>query len=100
MPGSQKRVERQADGKHRDMMWAKIVSDEATIKDFCYEPLRSGETYKAEAIRSYSSAANSCYTRVFFSFDGEERSLDVHNRHLLLIGQDEHREEKLRELGI
>lgn len=75
------------------MMWAKIISDDATIKDFCYEPLRSGETYKAEA-------ANSYYTRVFFSFDGEERSLNVHNRHLQLIGRDEHREEKLRELGI
>lgn len=75
------------------MMWAKIISDDATIKDFCYEPLRSGETYKAEA-------ANSYYTRVFFSFDGEERSLDVHNRHLLLIGREEHREEKLKSIGI
>ena len=82
------------------MMWAKIISDDATIKDFCYEPLRSGETYKAEAIRSYSSAANSYYTRVFFSFDGEEHSLDVHNRHLQLIDRDEHREEKLKSIGI
>ena len=75
------------------MMWAKIISDDATIKYLHCEPLRSGETYKAEA-------ANSYYTRVFFSLDGEERSLNVHNRHLLLIGRDEHREEKLRELGI
>lgn len=93
MPGPQMGVEGKADRKHRHMMWAKIISDDATIKDFCYEPLRSGETYKAEA-------ANNYYTRVFFSFDGEERSLDVHNRHLQLIDRDEHREEKLRELGI
>jgi len=75
------------------MMWAKIISDDATIKDYCYEPLRSGATYKAEA-------ANNYYTRVFFSFDGEERSLAVHNRHLRLIDRDEHREERLKELGI
>ena len=74
-------------------MWAKIISDDAMIKYLHCEPLRSGETYKAEA-------ANSYYTRVFFEVDGEECSLDVHNRHLLLIGRDEHREERLKSIGI
>jgi hypothetical protein len=75
------------------MMWAKIISDDATIKDYCYEPLRSGATYKAEAF-------NKLYTRVFFSFDGEEHMLTVHNRHLQFIGIDEHREERLKSIGI
>jgi hypothetical protein len=75
------------------MMYVKVISDDATIKDFHYEPLRSGALYKAEA-------ANNYYTRVFFSFDGEECSLNVHNRHLEFIDRDEYREEKLKELGI
>ena len=74
-------------------MYVKIISDDATINDLCYEPLRSGETYKTEA-------ANNYYTRVFFSFDGEECSLNVHNRHLEFIDRDKYREEKLKELGI
>ena len=75
------------------MKYVKVISDDATIRDYCYEPLRSGATYKAEAF-------NKLYTRVFFSFDGEEHMLTVHNRHLQFIGIDEHREERLKELGI
>jgi hypothetical protein len=75
------------------MKYVKVISDDATLKDYSYEPLRSGATYKAEAF-------NKLYTRVFFPFDGEEHMLTVHNRHLEFIDREEYREEKLKELGI
>jgi hypothetical protein len=75
------------------MKYVKVISDDATLKDYSYEPLRSGATYKAETF-------NKLYTRVFFPFDGEEHMLTVHNRHLEFIDREEYREEKLKELGI
>ena len=75
------------------MMYVKVISDEATIKDYHYEPLRSGALYKAEVSNKY-------YTYVFFEVDGDEHTLVVHNRHLRFIDRDEYREEKLKELGI
>ena len=75
------------------MMYVKVISDDATIKDYFYEPLQCGALYKAEVSNKY-------YTYVFFEIDGEEHTLVVHNRHLIFIDRDEYREEKLNELGI
>lgn len=75
------------------MMYVKVISDDATIKDYFYEPLQCGALYKAEVSNKY-------YTYVFYEIDGEEHTLVVHNRHLQFIDLDEYREEKLNELGI
>ena len=75
------------------MKYVKVISDDATLKDYHYEPLICGGLYKAEVSNKY-------YTLVFFTFDGTEYELVVHNRHLQFLEPDEYREEKLKELGI
>lgn len=75
------------------MKYVKVISDDETLKDYHYEPLKSGALYKAEVSNKY-------YTYVFFSVDGTEYELVVHNRHLEFIDRDEYREEKLKQLGI
>ena len=75
------------------MKYVKVISDDETLKDYCYEPLICGGLYKAQFSNKY-------YTLVFFPFDGEEHMLTVHNRHLEFIDRDEYREEKLKQLGI
>ena len=75
------------------MKYVKVISDDATLKDYCYEPLICGGLYNAEVSNKY-------YTLVFFTVDGTEYELVVHNRHLQLLEPDEYREEKLKQLGI
>jgi hypothetical protein len=70
-----------------------VISDDATLKDYSYEPLICGGLYTAEVSNKY-------YTLVFFTVDGTEYELVVHNRHLQFLEPDEYREEKLKELGI
>lgn len=43
-------------------MYVKVISDDSELKDFCYEPLKSGGIYKA-------SFENKYYMRVFFFID-------------------------------
>lgn len=74
-------------------MFVKVISDDSVLKDFCYEPLKSGCIYKATFENKY-------YIRVFFSYDGEEYDIVVHNRHLRILDIDETREMRLSELGI
>lgn len=74
-------------------MYVKVISDDNEIKQFCYEPLKSGDIYKAAFENKY-------YTRVFFSYDGEEYDIVVHNRHLRELSLDEIRDLKLNNLGI
>lgn len=74
-------------------MLVKVISDNREIKDFCYEPLRSGKIYNAEFINKH-------YTKVFFFIDNEEYEIDVHNRHLKELNLDEERDYKLNKLGI
>ena len=75
------------------MKYVKVISDDATLKDYHYEPLKSGTLYTAEVSNNY-------YTLVFFTVDGTEYELVVHNRHLQFLEGDEYREEKLKQLGI
>jgi len=74
-------------------MYVKVISDDREIKDFCYEPLKSGALYKAAFENKY-------YTRVFFYIDEEEYDIVVHNRHLKILDLDEARDFKLNKLGI
>ena len=74
-------------------MYVKVISDDIEIKDFCYEPLKSGVSYKAAFENKY-------YTRVFFYIDKEEYDIVVHNRHLRILDLDEARDFKLNKLGI
>jgi hypothetical protein len=74
-------------------MYVKVISSDREIKDFCYEPLKSGGIYKA-------SFENKYYMRVFFFIDNEEYEIDVHNRHLKELNLDEIRDYKLNKLGI
>ena len=74
-------------------MYIKVISDDNEIKQFCFEPLKSGCIYKATFENKY-------YTRVFFSYDGDEYNIVVHNRHLRELKLDEIRDLKLNNLGI
>ena len=74
-------------------MYVKVISDDREIKDFCYEPLKSGALYNAAFENKY-------YTRVFFYIDEEEYDIVVHNRHLKILDLDEARDFKLNKLGI
>ena len=74
-------------------MFVEVISDDREIKDFCYEPLKSGALYKAAVENKY-------YTRVFFYIDEEEYDIVVHNRHLRILDLDEARDLKLNKLGI
>ena len=74
-------------------MYVKVISDDREIKDFCYEPLKSGALYKAAFENKY-------YTRVFFYIDEEEYDIVVHNRHLRILDLNESRDLKLNKLGI
>jgi len=74
-------------------MFVEVISDDREIKDFCYEPLKSGALYKAAFENKY-------YTRVFFYIDEEEYDIVVHNRHLKILDLDEARDFKLNKLGI
>ena len=74
-------------------MYVEVISDDREIKDFCYEPLKSGALYKAAFENKY-------YTRVFFYIDEEEYDIVVHNRHLKILDLDEARDFKLNKLGI
>lgn len=73
-------------------MYVEVISDDREIKDFCYEPLKSGCIYK-------TAVENKYYTRVFFSIDDDEYIV-VHNRHLRELNLDEIRDFKLNKLGI
>lgn len=74
-------------------MYVKIISSDDEIKQFCYEPLKSGAFYK-------TAFENKYYTRVFFSIDDDEYDIVVHNRHLRELDLDEIRDFKLNKLGI
>jgi hypothetical protein len=74
-------------------MFVEVISDDREIKDFCYEPLKSGDIYKATFENKY-------YIRVFFSIDDEEYDIVVHERHLRTLDLDEIRDFKLNNLGI
>lgn len=74
-------------------MFVEVVSDNIEIKEFCYEPLKSGSFYKAAFENKY-------YTRVFFFIDDDEYDIVVHNRHLRTLDLDEIRDLKLNNLGI
>ena len=74
-------------------MYVKVISDDNEIKEFCYEPLKSNDIYKA-------SFENKYYTNIFFSTNDKECYLVVHNRHLKELNIDEIREWKLNELNI
>lgn len=74
-------------------MYVKVISDDNEIREFCYEPLKSGCIYKATFENKY-------YTRVFFSYDDEEYDIVVHIRHLRELNLDEIRDLKLNNLGI
>jgi hypothetical protein len=74
-------------------MYVKVISDDREIRDFCYEPLKSGCIYKA-------SFENKYYMRVFFFIDDEEYDLVVHERHLNELNLDEIRDYKLNKIGI
>lgn len=74
-------------------MFVEVISDDREIKDFCYEPLKSGALYKAAFENKY-------YTRVFFYIDEEEYDIVVHNRHLRILDLNESRDLKLNKLGI
>ena len=71
-------------------MFVEVISDDRVLKDFCYEPLKSGGFYKATW---YSLLT----MRVFFD---EEYYLVVHERHLRILDLDEWRDFKLKEIGI
>lgn len=74
-------------------MYVKVISDDSELKEFCYEPLKSGCIYKATFENKY-------YIRVFFSIDDEEYDIVVHERHLRKLNLDETRDFKINELGI
>ena len=74
-------------------MYVKVISDDNEIREFCYEPLKSGCIYKATFENKY-------YIRVFFSIDDEEYDIVVHERHLRALDLDETRDFKLNNLGI
>lgn len=74
-------------------MYVKVISDDSEIKQFCYEPLKSGDIYRAVFENKY-------YTRVFFSIDDDEYDIVIHNRHLRELDLDEIRDFKINELGI
>ena len=74
-------------------MFVEVISDDREIKDFCYEPLKSGALYKAAFENKY-------YTRVFFYIEDEEYYIVVHNRHLRILEIDDARDFKLKKLGI
>ena len=74
-------------------MLVKIISDDKELKDFCYEPLKSGNIYKA-------SFENKYYTRVFFFVNNEEYNIVVHDRHIKKLNTDEIRDYKLNKIGI
>ena len=75
------------------MGFVKVISSDNEIKQFFYEPLKSGCIYKATFENKY-------YTRVFFSYDDDEYNIVVHNRHLRELKLDEIRDLKLNNLGI
>ena len=66
-------------------MFVKVISDDSVLKEFCYEPLKSGCIYIATFENKY-------YTRVFFFINREEYDIVVHNRHLRTLDIDETRE--------
>ncbi len=74
-------------------MFVEVISDDRVLKDFCYEPLKSGGFYRAAFENKY-------YMRVFFYYDGEEYDIVIHNRHLRELSLDEIRDLKLNNLGI
>jgi hypothetical protein len=74
-------------------MFVEVISDDREIKDFCYEPLKSGDIYKATFENKY-------YMRVFFFINDEEYDIVVHERHLRTLDLDEIRDFKLNNLGI
>ena len=74
-------------------MLVKIISDDKELKDFCYEPLKSGHIYKA-------SFENNYYTRVFFFVNDEEYNIVIHDRHIKKLNVDEIRDYKLNKIGI
>lgn len=74
-------------------MYVKVISDNSELKDFCYDPLKSGYIYKATFENKY-------YIRVFFFIDDEEYDIVVHERHLRTLDLDETRDFKLNNLGI
>jgi hypothetical protein len=53
-------------------MFVEVISDDLVLKDFCYEPLKSGGFYRATFENKY-------YMRVFFYYDGEEYDIVIHN---------------------
>lgn len=75
------------------MLFVEVISDDRVLKDFCYEPLKSGGFYKATFENKY-------YMRVFFFINDEEYELTVHERHLRILDLDEWRDFKLKEIGI
>lgn len=74
-------------------MFVEVISDDCELKDFCYEPLKYGNIYKATFENKY-------YIRVFFFIDDEEYDIVVHERHLRALDLDETRDFKLNNLGI
>ena len=74
-------------------MFVKVISDDSVLKEFCYEPLKSGCIYTATFENKY-------YMRVFFFINDEEYELTVHERHLRTLDLDEIRDFKLNNLGI
>jgi hypothetical protein len=74
-------------------MYVKVISEDSELKDFCYEPLKSGGIYKA-------SFENKYYKNVFFFINDQECYLVVHDRHLKELNLDEIRDYKLNKIGI
>ena len=74
-------------------MFVEVISNDCVLKDFCYEPLKSGGFYRATFENKY-------YMRVFFFINDEEYELTVHERHLRTLDLDETRDFKLNKLGI
>ncbi len=75
------------------MMFVEVISDDRVLKDFCYEPLKSGGIYEA-------SFENKYYMKVFFFINDEEYSHIVHKKHLRTLDLDECRDFKLTEIGL
>jgi hypothetical protein len=46
-------------------MFVEVISDDRVLKDFCYEPLKSGGIYEATFENKY-------YMKVFFFINDEE----------------------------
>ena len=74
-------------------MFIKIISDNNDLKRLCYEPLECGKIYNAEYLNKY-------YTTIFYKIDGVEYEIDIHNKHLIELNQDEIRDWKLKGIGI